>query len=238
MRRGTFHSMRRATTVTERATGAAAAAMSAADLPKPTTTTTTSPKPTTTTTPAPTPTATTTTAPAPAPTTTSTSPAPAPTATTAAPAASTSWTQTAWKDGQSGCSAVVDRAAWQTAGLCTTRAIADIAAVADPNTGLAVYDSYNQSGWLQIGGTSLASPLWLGAWARLQASHGNALGFAAPKLYALYDAAQTSGGVPVGPAGFHDVVLGTNGAYTALPGYDFTTGLGTPDLTALSKVLK
>lgn len=141
-----------------------------------------------------------------------------------------------WNSGGGGLSTFEAAGPW-TAGAnpagAVGRGVPDVAADADPNTGALIYVDGTPT---QIGGTSLSSPLWLGAWARLQSSHGNKLGAAAPKLYKLYDAAQT--GVPTGPAGFHDVVLGSNGAYTALPGYDFTTGIGTPDLTALSKVLK
>ena len=85
-----------------------------------------------------------------------------------------------------------------------------------------------------IGGTSLSSPLAAGAWARLQTSYGNTLGFAAPRLYAGYPAFGTPPGNPTGLTqkidGFNDVLTGANGLYTSLPYYDFTTGLGTLDL--------
>lgn len=80
------------------------------------------------------------------------------------------------------------------------------------------------------GGTSLASPLSLGAWARIQNAHGNTLGNAGAVLYSL--------GTPGTPfssvAGFRDIVLGTNGLFTATPGWDFTTGLGSFDISAIS----
>jgi len=47
----------------------------------------------------------------------------------------------------------------QTDAGCGKRTVADVAAVADPNTGVAVKDSYGSSGWLVFGGTSVAAPL-------------------------------------------------------------------------------
>lgn len=113
----------------------------------------------------------------------------------------------------------------------TFRAIPDFSMDADPNTGAIVY----VGGQVEyIGGTSLSSPLAAGAWARLQTSYGNTLGFAAPRLYAGYPAFGTPPGNPTGLTqkidGFNDVLTGANGLYTSLPYYDFTTGLGTLDV--------
>ncbi len=114
----------------------------------------------------------------------------------------------------------------------TIRAMPDIAMDADPNTGAIVYVN---GAPLVIGGTSLSSPLAVGVWARLQSNHLNTLGFATPKLYAGYAAfTGTPSGAPKGTTnpvdGFHDVLTGANGAYTALPNYDYTTGLGSFDV--------
>jgi pseudomonalisin len=80
------------------------------------------------------------------------------------------------------------------------------------------------------GGTSLASPLSLGSWARIEGAHKNALGFAGPALYAL-----ATPGLPFSSiAGMTDITLGSNGIYTATPGWDFTTGLGSFDIAAVS----
>jgi hypothetical protein len=104
------------------------------------------------------------------------------------------------------------------------RGVPDVAFDADPNTGVPVYDSYNTGGspWLQVGGTSLATPAWAALVA--VADQGRALlGLGSldgptqtlPLLYSL-------------PAtDFHDVVAGSNG-YPAGPGYDLVTGRGTP----------
>jgi pseudomonalisin len=107
----------------------------------------------------------------------------------------------------------------------------DVAMDADPNSG--VYLWLNGAETCCYGGTSLSSPLTLGVWARLQSAHNNKLGFAGPVLY--------NGATPVpspaSPAGFHDIIVGANGLYTALPGYDYVTGLGTFDIAAYNATL-
>lgn len=115
----------------------------------------------------------------------------------------------------------------------TKRTIPDVAMLADPATGVAVYDSYNNTsggGWSNaaFGGTSLSAPLWAGLVA--VANQGRALdgraalngvGQTLPRLYQ----------VPTNT--FHDVVTGHNrrdgvNGYNAGPGYDLVTGRGTP----------
>ncbi|MEV0842605.1 kelch repeat-containing protein [Actinocatenispora sera] len=130
------------------------------------------------------------------------------------------WAETAWSDAGSGCSPHEPKPAFQqsVATECTGRAAADVSAVADPQTGLAVYDTYGYSGWLQIGGTSLSAPLVAGMYALA--------GTPEPGTYPVsypYDAA----------SGLNDVVTGANGACgtvlcNAGPGWDGPTGLGTP----------
>ncbi|MGI8881407.1 MAG: S53 family peptidase, partial [Jatrophihabitans sp.] len=71
------------------------------------------------------------------------------------------WTESAWSGAGSGCSGSVAKPAFQngvTTG-CTKRAEGDVSAVADPNTGVAVYDTYGASGWQVYGGTSASSPI-------------------------------------------------------------------------------
>ena len=101
------------------------------------------------------------------------------------------------------------------------RTVADLSAVADPKTGLAVYDTFGYDGWLQVGGTSLATPVISAAYAMGPA----------PRLpYAA--------GLYLARSGLFDVVGGSNGdcqntyLCTAVPGYDGPTGLGSPDGTA------
>ena len=102
------------------------------------------------------------------------------------------------------------------------RGVPDVCAVADPQTGYQVrVDGVDAV----IGGTSAVSPLWAGLTARLNQALGTRLGFLNPRLYALR-------------SGLHDVTSGTNGAYSAGPGWDPCTGLGSPDGEALLAALK
>lgn len=139
----------------------------------------------------------------------------------------------AWNAGGGGISPVENSPAWENGAVPTSaagaRGLPDIALDADPNTGALIYVAGKAT---QIGGTSLSSPLALGLWTRLQATHHNSLGFAAPRLYRLYQG--PTGTTP----GFHDIVLGGNGTYLATPGWDYTTGLGSFDVDALSKALR
>lgn len=107
----------------------------------------------------------------------------------------------------------------------------DIAMDADPNSG--VYLWLDGAETCCYGGTSLASPLALGVFARLQSAHGNKLGFAGPVFYN----GATGIPSPASPAGFHDIIVGANGLYTDLPGYDYVTGLGTFDIAKYNVAL-
>ncbi len=83
-----------------------------------------------------------------------------------------------------------------------------------------------------VGGTSLSSPLAMGSWARIETSHSNKLGFAGPLIYQL-----ANGGPTPSSTDFNDVILGGNGLYTALPGYDYVTGLGSWDILKINQVI-
>lgn len=128
------------------------------------------------------------------------------------------FTETAWSGAGSGCSAYESKPAWQTDAGCTRRTVADVSAVADPNTGVSVYDSFRTGGWLVFGGTSVSAPV-------------------VASVYALAgNGATASPGYPYGHvSSLFDVASGANGtcsvAYlcTAAPGYDGPTGLGTPN---------
>jgi subtilase family serine protease len=133
------------------------------------------------------------------------------------------WSETAWSGAGSGCSAFITKPTWQKDGGCAKRTVADVAAVADPSTGVAVYDSYGHGprnkGWLVFGGTSVAAPIIGG----LYGIAGN--GANASVAYAHVSS-------------LFDVVSGSNGSCTvpylcaAGAGYDGPTGLGTPNGTA------
>ncbi|MFL6077822.1 MAG: S8 family serine peptidase [Mycobacteriales bacterium] len=131
------------------------------------------------------------------------------------------WTEQAWSGAGSGCSAYVAKPRWQHDANCQLRTIADVSAVADPDTGLAVYDTYlpaGEAGWLVVGGTSASSPFVAG----VVGLAGNAKRFTPEYPYRHRGS-------------FFDVVGGSNGfcgddyLCTGLPGYDAPTGVGTPN---------
>jgi len=115
------------------------------------------------------------------------------------------------------------------------RAVPDISMDADPNaTAAEIFVNGTPEG---VGGTSLSSPLALGSWARLQSAHGNKLGMAAIDFYSLYDAVNPAVGDTSAVNGFTDIIAGTNGLFTATPGYDEVTGIGVLDVAALNKAI-
>jgi hypothetical protein len=133
--------------------------------------------------------------------------------------ASRGWTEKAWSGAGSGCSTMVAKPSWQKDTSCTKRMMADVAAVADPNSGVAVYCSYgNNGGWSVVGGTSAASPIIASTFALT----------ALTSQTAQYSYAHTDE--------FFDVTSGSNGSCsgktyecTAVSGYDGPTGNGTPN---------
>jgi subtilase family serine protease len=112
-------------------------------------------------------------------------------------------------------------------GSSVMRNVPDVAAIANPMSGVVIYSASN-GGWVQIGGTSVGSPLWAGFVSILAGTQEILglphFGFIAPELYYL---AFTSGST-------HDITDGSNGnaaiygipGYNAGPGYDNCTGLG------------
>lgn len=131
------------------------------------------------------------------------------------------WSETAWTSGGSGCSTTYAKPSFQSDSLCTLRMEADLSAVADPSTGVAVYGptgAGTNSGWLVFGGTSVAAPLIGGIYGSL--GHGASNG--ASGIYAASASA------------FNDVTSGSNGSCggtyfcTAGTGYDGPTGRGSP----------
>ena len=122
------------------------------------------------------------------------------------------------------------------------RGVPDVAMDASLETGAELWGGQAANGACTpcvTGGTSLASPLSAGVWARLQSAHGNKLGFA-PVWYYNNFTQHAAGAANAGPppwqpdGGFHDILSGTNGLYTAAPGYDYTTGLGSFDIAILN----
>ncbi len=133
--------------------------------------------------------------------------------------ASRGWTETAWSDAGSSCSTSIAKPSWQTStvssSVCSKRAAADVSAVANPSTGVAVYNAKN-GGWIVVGGTSAATPLVSGIYT-LYGLGGDAAGWAYSHT-----------------ADFNDVTSGKNGSCTTAlcksgTGWDGPTGVGTPN---------
>lgn len=131
------------------------------------------------------------------------------------------WGETAWSGAGSGCSTLNAKPTWQTSVTrCWGKADTDVSAVADPNTGVAVYDSYayqGAKGWMVFGGTSASSPII----ASVYAMSGNTSGYPASYTWAH-------------SSSLNDVLSGSNGTCSttiwckAATGWDGPTGLGTP----------
>jgi kumamolisin len=134
-----------------------------------------------------------------------------------------------------GVSVAFPRPSWQqgpgvgSGGVTDGREVPDVSADADPSSGMAVVIDGQAA---QGGGTSQAAPIWAGIAtlvnSYLRAHSKPVLGFANPVLYRLASTDQ-----PYPP--FHDVTVGFNGVYSAGPGYDPVTGLGTPDAWNLAR---
>jgi kumamolisin len=108
------------------------------------------------------------------------------------------------------------------------RGVPDVSANADPASGYQVLVDGEST---VIGGTSAVAPLWAGLLARINQSLGKPAGYLNPLLYAMKPAAGAA-------TAFHDITSGSNGGYSAGPGWDPCTGLGTPNGTALLDALK
>jgi sugar lactone lactonase YvrE/alpha-tubulin suppressor-like RCC1 family protein len=141
------------------------------------------------------------------------------------------WSESAWSGAGSGCSGYEEKPLWQLDATCPKRSAADVSAVADPNTPVSLYDSFEFPGWLLVGGTSVATPLMAGIEA-LSSVYARSLP-GGDLFYAdqseLFDV--TSGGnswaevcaAPAEDPAGHDYLC------NAKPGYDGPTGNGTPD---------
>ena len=152
--------------------------------------------------------------------------------------------ETVWNDGASGgatgggVSDTFGLPSWQAAagvpartgaaaGAAAGRGVPDVAGCADPATGYQVRVDGQST---VIGGTSAVAPLWAGLISRLAQSTGKPFGLIQPQLYT---------GVTAGAAapGFRDITSGNNGSYTAGPGWDACTGLGSPEGSTLLAAL-
>ncbi|MGW2426702.1 S53 family peptidase [Streptomyces sp. NPDC001709] len=127
--------------------------------------------------------------------------------------------ETAWSGTGSGCSLFEPKPSFQHDTICpNNRTTVDVSADADPASGAAVYTSSptpaGNTGWVVVGGTSLSSPLMAGMYALA----GNPAPGTFPNSYPYAH-----------PQDFFDITTGMAGAFSAGPGYDAPTGIGTPD---------
>jgi subtilase family serine protease len=132
------------------------------------------------------------------------------------------FSETAWSGSVSGCSLLSSKPSWQHDTGCDMRTVADVSAVADPNTGVAVYGPVDAttSGWIVLGGTSVSAPIISGVYGvNGGAVHGSSDPYA--HLSGLFD-------IKTGNTGFCEEPYLCN----AGTGYDGPTGLGTPNGTS------
>ncbi len=136
--------------------------------------------------------------------------------------------ETAWQQGGGGISKYIPEPSYQDAVQDTGKRTApDVSMDADPTFGgVAVYDSFafgTADPWNQIGGTSLATPLWAGlitvADQGRVAAGGTTLDGPSQTLPALYNLPYQD---------YNDILAGDNEGFGATPGYDEVTGLGSP----------
>jgi subtilase family serine protease len=134
--------------------------------------------------------------------------------------------QTAWNEGGCGVSLYETRPSFQngvSSVVGSKRGVSDMAFVANPNTGVYVYDTTpfeGSSGWWILGGTSVASPCLAGLVNNAAGTNGFAANTAAEEAR-IYGNLGNS-------AAFTDITSGSDGVYNAKSGYDFPTGVGAP----------
>jgi kumamolisin len=140
-------------------------------------------------------------------------------------------TESAWALSGGGRGTPLARPSWQvTANLNPGkyRFVPDVAFDGDPQTGVPfVYKGVSH----EVGGTSLGAPAWAGIWALIRqdaAQAGKTVGAAAPLLYKIGNSSAYS-------KAFHDITKGSNGKYSAKPGWDAVTGWGTPNIAGLAQ---
>jgi hypothetical protein len=140
----------------------------------------------------------------------------------------------AWQQGESAIDhpCVVDPSGSPYPAGTICRGAPDVAAMSG-DVATNAYDIYEDGTASVEGGTSLASPLWVGMWTRVQAAAPTGgLGFADPTFYAV-----GTGKLAHYSRDFYDITIGTNGLYQAGTGWDYVSGWGVPEVTNLTKDL-
>ncbi len=141
--------------------------------------------------------------------------------------------ETAWPESGGGTSVYETVPYWQQRfGSSGRRQVPDVSYSADPSAGFAVYDGtpyQGSAGWLAVGGTSCGAPQWAAIMALANGQRANALASVNAVLYDLAEASYETY--------FLDITVGSNGTYSAGPGYDEVTGLGSPIASSLVAAL-
>ncbi len=137
------------------------------------------------------------------------------------------WSESAWTGAGSGCASFEPKPTWQADAGCENRTVTDVSAVADPATGVAVYDSFNdENGWNVVGGTSVATPIIASVYALAgtPATGSNPASFPYLRWEDLNDVTAGPTSTACGTANYPTYYLCNAGV-----GYDGPTGLGTPN---------
>lgn len=131
--------------------------------------------------------------------------------------------ESAWSGSGGGLSRYESRPSYQNGfNSSTKRGIPDVAMVADPNTGVIMYDK-DVGGFIVVGGTSVAAPMWAGVLALADQLRTSSMMNADNELYNVASNATKYAN------DYHDITTGSAGGMcTAGTGYDLVTGLGTP----------
>ncbi|MGA2687431.1 MAG: S53 family peptidase [Candidatus Korobacteraceae bacterium] len=140
--------------------------------------------------------------------------------------------ESAWRYGSGGISTEEAEPSWQVTACAQfqpngLRCVPDVASDASASPGIPVYDTYSYAGWLQVGGTSIASPDWASFFTLVNSARVLAgkpvLSQAAQDLYNIYYSNNYN-------TDFHDITMGNNGSCgldcNAVIGYDLATGIG------------
>ena len=152
---------------------------------------------------------------------------------TAASSAPRGYTETAWSGTGAGCSAYEPKPSWQADTGCAGRAMNDLAAVADPGTPVAYYDTLSEGGWGEGSGTAVAAAIIAATYA-LAGTPGSGTYPASYPYEHPGGAYTTPGGAYTSVDGLSNITSGSDGICsvtylcTAGPGYNGPTGLGTP----------
>src|SRR5438445_3732669 len=147
--------------------------------------------------------------------------------------------ETAWSGSGGGVSLYESRPSYQTGFNSNSgRGVPDVSYVADPNTGVSLYDSFGYGGRNQVGGTSVGAPQWAAITDIVNSGGGQLSSASFGTNTALYNAATG----PVYSANYRDITSGSNGICgtncNAGPNYDFVTGVGSPLTNSLIPYLQ